>query len=140
MTDPLRAVLITLGDPNTLTGGYLYHRRMAELAPRHGARLDFASFPRRPFPLAAADAPAVLARARALGAQVLVLDSIAAAFCGPLFAVRGPGLPIVGMLHQPPGGIDYGGVRRAAQSMLDRMAYRRVPRLMVAADALADEM
>src|SRR5689334_2097324 len=102
MTDPLRVVLITLGDPNTLTGGYLYHRRMAELAPRHGTRLDFISFPRRPFPLAAADAPAVLARARALGAQVLVLDSIAAAFFGPLFAVRGPRRPIVGMLHQPP--------------------------------------
>ena len=34
MTRTLRAVLVTLGDPRRLTGGYLFHRRLAELAPR----------------------------------------------------------------------------------------------------------
>ena len=27
--------LVTLGSPEQLTGGYLYHRRMAEAAPDH---------------------------------------------------------------------------------------------------------
>src|ERR1700682_2623885 len=105
MTRTLSAALITLGDPGRLTGGYLYHRRLAELAPRHGARLDFVSFSDRAFPFALFDAPAVLRRAHKTGADVLVLDSIAAAFCGPWFALREPPLPMVGMLHQPPGGI-----------------------------------
>src|SRR5262249_38869223 len=43
----LTICLITLGDPATLTGGYRYHRRMAELAARNGARIDFASLPTR---------------------------------------------------------------------------------------------
>ena len=62
MTRIRSAILVTLGDPGTLTGGYLYHRRMAELAQRHGFVLEFASFPQRPFPLAILDAPRVLER------------------------------------------------------------------------------
>src|SRR5947199_5469923 len=73
MTRMLVAALLTLGDPGRLTGGYLYHRRMAEAAPRHAARIEFVSFPERPFPLALLDAPRVLGRARTQGAQVLVL-------------------------------------------------------------------
>src|SRR5437763_867482 len=46
-TQVLKIALITLGDPNTLTGGYLYHRRLAALAPRHSARIEFVSFPPR---------------------------------------------------------------------------------------------
>src|SRR3712207_5211234 len=107
MTRMLTVALLTLGDPGRLTGGYLYHRRMAALAPRHAARLEFVSFPDRPFPLAVVDAPAVLRRARALGARALVLDSIVAAFLGPWLAARPPGVPLVAMLHQPPGGIDH---------------------------------
>jgi hypothetical protein len=45
MTRTLLAALVTLGDPGTLSGGYLYHRRLADLAPRHAARLDFVSVP-----------------------------------------------------------------------------------------------
>src|SRR5437588_354679 len=66
MTRTLIAVLLTLGDPNTLSGGYLFHRRLAELAPHEGAQLTFRSFPQRPFPLAIADAPRVFAEAEAL--------------------------------------------------------------------------
>src|SRR5919202_3437092 len=120
MTRTLVAALITLGDPNTLTGGYLFHRRLAELAPAEQARLAFVSFPHRPFPLAVADAPRVFAAASALRPDVLVLDSIAAAFAGPWLAVRPPRTPLVGMLHQPPGGIDYGPPRKPVQAVLDR--------------------
>jgi glycosyltransferase involved in cell wall biosynthesis len=132
--------LLTLGDPARLTGGYLYHRRMAELAARQGARLHFASFPERPFPLAALAAPRVLRQARALGAQALVLDSIAAAFLAPWLVGRSTVLPLVGMLHQQPGGIDFGPLRTALQARLDRQAYRRAAHLMVASASLAEQL
>jgi glycosyltransferase involved in cell wall biosynthesis len=140
MTRTLVIALLTLGDPGRLTGGYLYHRRMAAAAPRHGARLEFVSFPARPFPLAALAAPGALREARARGAEVLVLDSIAAAFLGPRVALGRPGLPLVAMLHQPPGGIDHGPLRTAVQARLDRLAYRRARLLLVAGDALAEQL
>jgi glycosyltransferase involved in cell wall biosynthesis len=139
MTRMLVAVLLTLGDPNTLTGGYLFHRRLADLAAHENARLTFVSFPERPFPLAIADAPRVLAAAQARHPDVLVLDSIAAAFAGPWLTVRPARAPIVGMLHQPPGGIDFRPPRSTLQAVLDRLAYRRARRLLLASDALADE-
>jgi len=129
--------LVTLGDPNTLTGGYLYHRRLAELAPRHGARLVFASFPARTFPFPLLYGPRMLRVLSAQRADVVVLDSIAAAFLAPcLGAVR---VPVVAMAHQPPGGIDHGPLRRHAQAVLDRVAYRRVKCLLVASQLLADQ-
>jgi glycosyltransferase involved in cell wall biosynthesis len=133
----LSVSLLTLGDPDTLTGGYLYHRRLAELAPRHDARLVFASFPAKPFPFPVLSGPRLL---RALSAQwpdVVVLDSIAAAFLAPwMAAVR---VPVVVMAHQPPGGIDHGPVRRYVQAVLDRVAYRRAERVLVASQLLADQ-
>jgi glycosyltransferase involved in cell wall biosynthesis len=140
MTPPLTVGLITLGDPYRLTGGYLYHRRMADLAPRFDASIEFVSFPERPFPVAVADARSILARALRGRAQVLLLDSIAAAFLGPWLAVNPPPLPLVGMLHQPPGGIDHGPPRSTVQAALDRLAWKRARRLLVASDALAAEL
>lgn len=132
--------LITLGDPKRLTGGYLYHLRMAEAAPEHGARIVFESFPERPFPLAAAAGPALLRRTRAAGAHVLLLDSIAAAFAAPWLGARRPATPVVGTLHQPPGGIDHGPLRSRAQAPLDRLAYRRARLLLVASEPLAAQL
>jgi hypothetical protein len=43
----LTVCLITLGYPETLTGGYRYHWRMAELAGRNDARLTCSSLPAR---------------------------------------------------------------------------------------------
>src|SRR5437879_4930379 len=137
MTRTLLAVLVTLGDPTQLTGGYLYHRRLADLAPQHAARLEFVSVPERTFPLAIAHGREVMRTVAASGAQVIVLDSIAAAFVGPWVMLREPPLPMVGMLHQPPGGIDHGPIRTLLQAALDRMAYRRVRRLLVASESLA---
>jgi glycosyltransferase involved in cell wall biosynthesis len=148
----LTVSLITLGDPGRVTGGYLYHRRMAELAPAHGATVGFVSFPERPFPLPAVAGPLVLRRAvrpsirhgaPALSSRrldVVVLDSIAAAFLGPWLAARRAVPPVVGSLHQPPGGIDHGPVRRAVQAPLDRQAWRRARLLLVASQALAEHM
>jgi glycosyltransferase involved in cell wall biosynthesis len=136
MTRILSVSLVTLGDPGRLTGGYRYHRRMAELAPARSATVDFVSFPDRPFPLSTLAGPAVLRQAKA---DVLVLDSIAAAFLGP-WLPRRPGTPTVGSLHQPPGGIDHGPVRRGLQAPMDRWAYRRARLLLVASQALGDEL
>src|SRR5713226_2834627 len=115
MTRTLLAVLLTLGDPDKLTGGYLYHRRLAELAPQHAARLEFASVPERPFPLAIAYGRRIMQKLASSGAEVIVLDSIAAAFVGPWLIRREPPQPMVGMLHQPPGGIDHGPTRTFVQ-------------------------
>jgi glycosyltransferase involved in cell wall biosynthesis len=133
-------VLLTLGDPGRLTGGYLYHQRMAEAAPRQGAGLAFVSFPERPFPLAAIDAGAILRRAHLLDPDALVLDSIAAAFLGPWLTLRRPERPLVAMLHQPPGGIDHGPPRTFLQAFLDRAAYRHARRLLVASESLRQRM
>jgi hypothetical protein len=54
--------LITLGDPRRLSGGYLYHLRMAEAAQAHAARIRFLSFPEWTFPLAALRGQALLRR------------------------------------------------------------------------------
>jgi glycosyltransferase involved in cell wall biosynthesis len=136
MTRILTVSLITLGDPGRLTGGYRYHRRMAELAPDCGAAVRFVSFPERPFPLPTLAGPAVLRQSRN---DVLVLDSIAAAFLGP-WLPRHRAAPLVGSLHQPPGGIDHGPLRRGVQASMDRLAYRRARLLLVASQALGDEL
>lgn len=140
MAQPLKVALVTLGDPGRLTGGYLYHRRMAELAHRSNAAIDFVSFPDRPFPLAIADARTVVAQIVRSRAHVIVLDSIAAAFLGPWLAANEPPMRLVGMLHQPPGGIDSGPPRSTVQAVLDRLAWRRARRLLAASDALAAEL
>jgi glycosyltransferase involved in cell wall biosynthesis len=136
MTRILTVSLVTLGDPGRMTGGYRYHRRMAELAPACGATVRFVSFPDRRFPLPALAGRAVLRETRT---DVLVLDSIAAAFLGPWLRRR-PRTPLVGSLHQPPGGIDHGPLRRGVQAPLDRLAYRHARLLLVASEALGEEL
>jgi glycosyltransferase involved in cell wall biosynthesis len=140
MTRTLVVGLLTLGDPGQLTGGYLYHQRLAQLAPRHQARIAFLSSPERRFPLGLLDGPRLLRHAGRLGAAALVLDSIAAASLGPWLLARPPAAPLLGMLHQPPGGIDHGPLRTALQARLDRLAYRPARLLMVASEALGDEL
>lgn len=127
----LTVSLYTLGSPEQLTGGYLYHRRLAELAPRYGAHLRLVSLPNLPFPLPAVAGRAAMRRGRQ--SDVAVVDSIAAAFFAPW---RLPA-PLVAMLHQPPGGIDHGPGRRWLQSHLDDAVYRRCDLLIVASESLA---
>ncbi len=105
--------LVTVGDPDRLTGGFLYQRRIAELAPAHGARVVVVCFPERRFPLGALAAPRVLRAASAAGAHVIVLDSLAAALLGPWLWLHGSPLPVVALIHQPPGGIEGARPRRA---------------------------
>jgi glycosyltransferase involved in cell wall biosynthesis len=132
--------LITLGDPATLTGGYLYHQRIAALAPRFGARVRFVSVPAAPFPLPVATGPWILRQVARQRPDVVLLDSIAAGYVGPWLPLRRPRTPVAAILHQPPGGIDHGRARTAAQALLDRWAYRPAVRLLAASAALADDL
>jgi glycosyltransferase involved in cell wall biosynthesis len=142
MDDPhaLMVSLITLGDPGTLTGGYLYHRRIAALAPRFGARVEFVAVPAAPFPLPVAAGPVVLRRLARQRPDVVLLDSIAAGYLAPWLPARRPRAPLAAMLHQPPGGIDSGRARTTAQAVLDRWAYRGGFPLLAASSALADDL
>ena len=133
-----RVTLLTVGDPSRVTGGYLFHRRLAERAPDHGAELRFVSIPDLPLPWATAAGPAWLLARATRRADVLVLDSIAASAAAPW--VRRVRAPIVGMLHQPPGGIGAPRVLRRFRATFDRHAYRACKVLMVASDWLAAEL
>jgi glycosyltransferase involved in cell wall biosynthesis len=132
--------LITLGDPRRLSGGYLYHLRMSDAAPAHDARIVFLSFPEWSFPLGALRGPAVLRRSEELRASAVLVDSIAAALAAPTLATRRHRVPVIAVLHQPPGGIDHGIVRARAQAPLDRLALRRADVLIAASDHLAEQL
>ena len=130
----LTICLITLGDPATLTGGYRYHRRMAELAARNDARITFASLPAR--------RPGLYGRRvlrTAAQADVVLVDSIAAAFVAP-WLLRYRPRRLAAIVHQPPGGIDHSPLRRWAQARLDRSVYQRCQVVIVASALLADRL
>ena len=131
--------LVTLGDPGQLTGGYLYHRRMADAAADHDAAVRFVSFPATPFPTPALHGPRVW-RDAVDRADVVLVDSIAAAFLGPWVGLargRHRAVPLVAIVHQPPGGIDHGPARAVPQAWLDRRLYRAAARIVAASEALA---
>jgi len=136
----LSVLLITLGDPSRLTGGYLFHRRMADRAAANGARLRFVSFPERPFLLSPLDGPRVFRRALASRPDAIVLDSICTAQAAPYLRLRCPRVPLVAMLHQPPGGIDFGPLRTRVQAVLDQDAYRHARLLLAASEDLRDQL
>jgi len=119
--------LLTCGSPAAVTGGHLYHRRMAEAAEERGARIEFISTgARNPF----------------RGAHgVVLVDSLAAWSVAPwtLMPGRPPG-PVAAILHQPPGGIGNGAVRRTLQRPMDQLLYRRCDLLIAASTALAREL
>lgn len=129
--------LVTIGDPSRLTGGYLYHRRMAELAPEFDARIKFVRLPDVQFPLPLWAGRHILDRMLRPTPRALVLDSIAAAYVAPWLSLKPPPAPLVAMLHQPPGGVDHGFPRSALQAPLDRAAYRKAAGLLVSSDSLA---
>lgn len=132
--------LITLGSSDQLSGGYLYHRRLADAAPSHDAEIVFASFPVRPFPLSAWRAGEVAAQAQQPGTDLVLIDSIAAALLAPWLCIHKFDSPLVAVLHQPPGGIDHGRIRTSVQAAFDRSAYRKAACLLAASQALADDL
>jgi glycosyltransferase involved in cell wall biosynthesis len=126
--------LVTLGDPDTLTGGYLYHRKMAQRAADHAAHLSFVSIPSGGRFSRLTGVSRRLEEAA--GGDAVVLDSIVAAWCAPWLRRISRRVPVIGMAHQPPGGIEGGRAARNVRARLDRAAYRHMSLLMAASDAL----
>lgn len=124
----LLVLLLTRGSPDQLTGGHLYHRRMAERAGLHGARLDVVPVRsgRNPF---------------AHPADVVLVDSLAAAEVAPwVLAGKHRGRSLAAIVHQQPGGVDTGPRRAALRRRLDLALYRRCAGLLVPSASVADEL
>ena len=121
--------LLTLGCPEQLSGGYLYHCRLAELAGDHDAEVEFVPVRLWPDPFTLAHG------------DVVLVDSIAAWLVAP-WAQRGANRrrPLAAILHQPPGGIDNSAARRRIQAVLDRNLYRRCGLLIAASESLREDL
>jgi glycosyltransferase involved in cell wall biosynthesis len=130
----MHVALLTLGDPDRLSGGSLFDRRLAERAAQHDARVTFFSIPELPGPLPLFAAAATLRRIRRSQPDVMVIDSIAAAHVAPwLSAVP---VPAAALVHQAPGGVG----RNPARGWLDRATYRRIKLLLATGESLVDEL
>ncbi len=117
----MRAVVLTDGDANALTGGSLYHRRIAERARVHGVEVAVRSL--------SDGRPADLVR----GADVVVVDSIVASRVRP----RELGRRAVASVHQRPGGLVGSAAGRLARAALDLRCYRAVDAVVVPSALLA---
>jgi glycosyltransferase involved in cell wall biosynthesis len=132
----LSVSLLTLGSPEQLTGGYLYNRRMADLAPANDSELRFVSFAPQSFPLAVFQADPVMRKTCESNPDVVLIDSIVAACLALWLPTHRFPIPLAAILHQQPGGIDHEGLRRRIQVPLDIATYRHVSLLMLASQAL----
>lgn len=129
----MRLCMVTAGDPDRTSGGYRYHRLMAAAAARRGWQWRFYALPAWRFPASLAAGPSVSKAVRSSGADLVLLDSIAA----PAWA-SAPGMEAaVAVVHQPPGGMDQPWLLRRAQEPFDRAAYRRCKGIIAASEALA---
>ncbi|CAN5817041.1 hypothetical protein BH20ACT4_BH20ACT4_08960 [soil metagenome] len=117
----LAVSLVTRGSPAELTGGHLYHRRMAERAAGREATLSFVDAARFRDPLCTP-------------ADVVLVDSITAWSVPPWLWRRRQHPPLAAILHQAPGGVGTSRTRRAWQRPLDRALYRHC-RLLIATSA-----
>lgn len=139
VNDPhLLVSLLTLGDPRRVTGGNLYDLRLAEAAADHGATLTFASYPHRSFPWPAIASRRV--RRSALDADVVVIDSIVAAYAAPWAIPLARRRPVVALVHQPPGGMEGTRGQRVVQGVLDRALYRCAAAVVAASESLAEDL
>ena len=129
----LRLALVTVGDPTRLTGGHLYQRRLAQYAPDADATIDVTPIPSRPLTAPRQAAGAGLPDA-ASHADILVVDSLAAASVAGLMGDIG--IPVLGLVHQRPGG----AARTERSFALDLRAYREMTAVVATGPALADEL
>jgi glycosyltransferase involved in cell wall biosynthesis len=111
----VNVVLLTAGDPDALTGGSLYHRRVSDRAARYGIRIEVR-------PIASREE----ALRSAAGADVVVLDSLVAGRVGTAFDA-----PVVASVHQRPGGLVGAWPARIVRAAQDLRAYRRADAIVV---------
>jgi len=137
----MRVTFVTEGDPSRVSGGSLYHRRLAELAPTQGAVVRYVSVPSRPFPLGVLTGRRVL-RDAAADADVVVVDSLASNTLGPWIAAARRRLPpLVSSVHQVVGGMEDGRWwARRLRDRSDRMTYGASRGLVVPSEMLAGQL
>ena len=120
--------LVTRGSPTQVTGGHLYHRRMAEAASSRDAEIEFVSASGLRNPLRSARG-------------VVLVDSLTAWSVAPyVMAGLHRRAPIAAILHQVPGGVGQGALRTKLQRPLDQALYRRCDLLIAASTALGHEL
>lgn len=138
MTAPLRVSVVTEGDPDRISGGFLYHRWLRDLADRHHATIRTVSLWSRGFPWALLDGWRALRRAA--DADVVVIDSLASVSVAPWLAVLRRSVPVIGSVHQVPGGVGHSRWRAFVQARLDTFVWRRCTALFVPSRGLADDL
>ncbi|CAN5616637.1 hypothetical protein BH18ACT3_BH18ACT3_26000 [soil metagenome] len=119
----LTVSLVTRGSPAQLTGGHLYHSRMADRAADREASISFVAAGRFRDPLRPA-------------ADVILVDSITAWSIPPWLWRRRRKVPMAAILHQAPGGVGTSSALRTLQRPLDRALYRHCQLLIATSAAL----
>ena len=131
--------LVTEGDPDRISGGFLYQRRVAQRALEHGVRLRMVSVP--PGNLARSFGVGLrVVRRAAANSDLVVVDSLASSSLAPWIALGAARGRLVGSVHQRPGGSGSPEVRRRLRRWLDLLAYRRCERIVVPSELLAEQL
>ncbi len=136
----MRLVLITIGDQTQRTGGYLYHHRITRWAPTFGASVKSVSFPDLPFPLPFLGAAKVLWETLRARPHAVLLDSLAAAYLAPFIGLIKKMVPVIPIVHQPPGGVDHRSLSARVLRWLDTQVYQSVPAIIACSPLLADDL
>jgi glycosyltransferase involved in cell wall biosynthesis len=105
----LRCGLITVGDTGRQTGGYLYHREVAARLAARGVVLEQVVAAGAQLQAQLAAAPGFAERFDPTAFDLLLVDALARAVCGPTLDAWGLVRPLVAMVHELPsvaGGLD----------------------------------
>jgi glycosyltransferase involved in cell wall biosynthesis len=113
----LRASFVIPGDIETLTGGYIYDRRVMELLPSHGIDISLCSLPSGfPYPDGNDLAQTQTALARIHPDAIVLIDGLAWGALPPdLAGTLGPG--VVALCHHPLG-LEAGLTQQQSESFL----------------------
>lgn len=98
----MRVAFITVGDPQRLTGGYLYHEQVFRRLRGQGWQIDEVNAGTVPLAAQEQAAQEFGARFELRGYDVLVLDMLARGVCAPHVARWRRSTPVVAMVHQLP--------------------------------------
>lgn len=140
MTRTLELPLLTLGDPGQLSGGHVYQRRIAGAATGYDFAIRFVPLPPGAFLRQSLAAHAALVEAFRRSAAAVLVDSIVAACCAPSLVLKRSPLAVIGILHQPPGGLDGPRASRVLRKRLDLLSYRRARLLIVTGPPVAEAL
>ena len=138
MAASLRLSLVTEGDPSQLTGGHLYHQRLAQAAPAQKFALKTVALTARPFLPSLLSAPEL--RKALVDADALLVDSLVAARLARVAGSLARRTALLAIVHQQPGGADHGRVRSAIQARFDLRLYARCRRVIVTSEFLGAQL